>query len=133
MLQLAVKDFSNFEVSDIELKREGISYTIDTLLEIKRLYSQFEIVFIIGADNIVEMETWFKPEDILKTATVVAFNRPGFKPGGRYESKISMLEMPPVKISSTEIREKIRSGGDVTGLLPKEVLDYIEKNSLYGN
>jgi len=133
MLQLAINDFSNFEVSDLELKREGISYTIDTLLEIKRLFPEFEIVFIIGADNIVEMETWFKPEDILKTATVVAFNRPGFKPGGRYESKISMLEMPPVKISSTEIREKIRSGGDVTGLLPTEVLDYIEKNSLYRN
>ena len=133
MLQLAINDDSNFEASDIELKRDGISYTIDTLLEIKRLYSNFEIVFIIGADNIVEMETWFKPEEILKTATVVAFNRPGFRPRGRYESKIRMLEMPPVEISSTDIRGKIRSGGDVTGLLPTAVLDYIEKHSLYRN
>jgi len=133
MLQLAINGFSNFEASDIELKRDGISYTIDTLQEIKRLYSEFEIVFIIGADNIVEMESWFKPEEILKTATVVAFNRPGFRPGGRYESKIRMLEMPPAEISSTEIREEIRSGEDVTGLLPTAVLDYIEKHSLYRN
>jgi nicotinate-nucleotide adenylyltransferase len=79
------------------------------------------------------MESWLKPEEILEAATVVAFNRPGFTPGGRFMSRIKMFNMPPVKISSTEIREKIRSGIDVTGLLPAEVLDYIEKNSLYRN
>jgi nicotinate-nucleotide adenylyltransferase len=133
MLKLAVDNYSEFEVSEMELNREGLSFTIDTLREIKNLFSEFEIVFIIGADNIAEMESWFKPEEILETATVVAFNRPGFTPGGRFMSRIKMFNMSPVDISSTEIREKLRSGREVTGLLPAAVLDYIEKNSLYRN
>jgi nicotinate-nucleotide adenylyltransferase len=133
MLKLAVDNYPEFEVSEMELNREGLSFTIDTLREIKNLFSEFEIVFIIGADNIAEMESWFKPEEILETATVVAFNRPGFTPGGRFKSRIKMFNMLPVDISSTEIREKLRSGREVTGLLPAAVLDYIEKNSLYGN
>jgi nicotinate-nucleotide adenylyltransferase len=133
MLKLAVDNYPEFEVSEMELNREGLSFTIDTLREIKNLFSEFEIVFIIGADNIAEMESWFKPEEILETATVVAFNRPGFTPGGRFKSRIKMFNMLPVDISSTEIREKLRSGREVTGLLPAAVLDYIEKNSLYRN
>jgi nicotinate-nucleotide adenylyltransferase len=131
MLRLAVENNPEFEVSDIELKRDGLSYTIDTLREIKKLFSGYEIVFIIGADNIAEMESWFKPEEILETADVIAFNRPGFVPGGRFKSRIKMFNMPPVDISSTDIRKRIRGGGDPAGLLPDAVLEYIEKSSLY--
>lgn len=133
MLKLAVDDRSEFEISDLELKRDGISYTIDTLREVKKLFGRFEILFIIGADNIAEMEGWYRPEAILDSATVVAFNRPGFEPAGKYKSRIKMLGMPPVDISSTEIRNKIKTGEDVAGLLPGAVLDYIEKNGLYRN
>lgn len=133
MLRLAIDEYPEFEISDMELKRDGLSYTIDTLRELKESHGDFEIVFIIGADNISEMESWYKPEEILKAATVIAFNRPGFEPGGKFKTRIKMLAMHPVDISSTDIRRKIRSGGDVTGLLPDAVLKYIEENSLYRN
>jgi nicotinate-nucleotide adenylyltransferase len=133
MLELAIKDYSEFEMSDIELKREGPSYTIDTLQEIKKLYSGVEIIFIIGADNILEIESWYRPDEILQAATVVAFNRPGFDLRGKYESKIKMLKMSPVDISSSEIRDKIRANESIKDLVPAAVREYIEKNSLYKN
>jgi len=131
MLKLAVKDHAEFEVSDIELKRDGLSYTIETLREIRKRNPGIEIVFIIGADNISEMESWFKPDEILNTATVVAFNRPGFAPAGRFKSLIKMFKMPPVNISSTEIREKVKAGKTVSELVPIAVNDYLRNNSLY--
>ncbi|UCE65579.1 MAG: nicotinate-nucleotide adenylyltransferase [Candidatus Zixiibacteriota bacterium] len=131
MLKLAAGGHSEFEVSDIELKRNGLSYTIETLKEIKERNPEAEIVFIIGADNISEMESWYLPDEILNAATVVAFNRPGFEPRGKYKSKIKMFNMPPVNISSTEIRDKIRAHEAVEGLLPKPVREYIERKSLY--
>lgn len=131
MLKLAVGGHSEFEVSDIELKRESLSYTIETLREIKDRNPEAEIVFIIGADNISEMESWYKTDEILNVATVVAFNRPGFEPRGKYKSKIKMFNMSPVDISSTEIRDKIKAHETVEDLVPEPVREYIEKNSLY--
>ena len=133
MLKLAIKDYREFEVSDIELKRDGLSYSIETLREIRRLYREAEIVFIIGADNISEMESWYQPEEILKISTVVAFNRPGFEPGGKYKSRIKTLNMPSVNISSTDIREKVRAGKAITDLVPDSVRKYIEDHLLYIN
>lgn len=131
MLRLAVGGHDGFEVSDIELRKNSISYTVETLREIKKQYQGDEIIFIIGADNITEMEGWYKPDEILDIADVVAFNRPGFKPGGMYKSKIRLLSMPPVDISSTEIRSKVAEKEDIKNLVPDRVREYIEKNSLY--
>ncbi|UCC80154.1 MAG: nicotinate-nucleotide adenylyltransferase [Candidatus Zixiibacteriota bacterium] len=131
MLELAVGGHAEFEVSDIELRKDAISYTVETLREVKKGYHGAEIIFIIGADNISEMESWYKPDEILEIATVVAFNRPGFKAGGKYKSKIRLLNMLPVDISSTEIRSKVRANENIENLVPGPVRGYIEKNSLY--
>jgi nicotinate-nucleotide adenylyltransferase len=133
MLKLVVRGHEEFEVSDVELKREGLSYTIDTLWEIKEKNPGVEIVFIIGADNISEMEGWYMPDEILNAATVVAFNRPGFEPGGKYKSRIRMFNMTPVDISSTEIRKKVRANESIEAHVPEPVREYIEINSLYKN
>lgn len=131
MLELAVKGRPDFEISEIELKRSGLSYTIHTLKELRKSHPYKELVFIIGADNISEMETWYQPEAILDIATVAAFNRPGFNPKGKYISRIELFEMPPSEISSTAIREAVKTGKTITGFVPTAVEEYITKNSLY--
>lgn len=131
MLKLAVKGKPDLEISEIELERAGLSYTIHTLKELKEIYSDIELVFIIGADNISEMETWYQPEAILDMAAVAAFNRPGFNPKGKYISRIELFEMPPNEISSTAIREAVKSGKAIAGFVPAAVEEYIIKNSLY--
>lgn len=133
MLKLALEGHPEFEISDLELKRDGLSYTVDTLNEIKKLYPGHEIIFIIGADNISEMESWYKPEQILKIATVAAFTRPGFEPHGKFVSMIKPFQMKPVDLSSTDIRENIRNNRSVEAMVPGPVLEYIVENRLYRN
>ena len=133
MLQLALRDIPEFEISDIELVREGLSYSVDTLREIKKLYKNMEIIFIIGADNISEMESWYRPDEIFKYATVVSFNRPGYESRGKYKMKIRLFNMQPVDVSSTDIRERVGAGRSIEGLVSDPVREYIEKNKLYGN
>jgi len=131
MLKLAVQERPDFEISEIELKRPGLSYTIHTLKELRRIYPDKELVFIIGADNISEMETWYQPDAILDMAAVAAFNRPGFSPKGKYASKIELFEMIPNEISSTAIREAVKSGKAIAESVPISVEKYIIKKSLY--
>ncbi len=78
MLRLAIDSIKDFDLSEIELHRPGNSYTIETLSELKAVYPDDEFYFIIGADNVAEMEGWHKPEEIFKLATIAAANRPGY-------------------------------------------------------
>lgn len=131
MLRLAVEGYPGFEVSDIELGREGPSYTVDTLDELKKLYPDDELLLIIGADNVSEMEGWYQPLRILSLASVAAANRPEFWPSGRFADRVINFWMPPMDVSSTEIRNRLRAGFPVTGMVPSGVEDYIIRNRLY--
>ncbi len=131
MLKLAFDDKPEMNISEIEIKRGGLSYTIVTLGELKKLYPRYELVFIIGADNISEIETWYQPEAIFDAVTVAAFNRPGFIPRGKYVSRVELFEMPPAEISSTEIRQDVRTGKAISGLVPPSVEEYIARKKLY--
>jgi nicotinate-nucleotide adenylyltransferase len=133
MLKLTLKGHSRFEISDLELRREGLSYTVDSLREIRGLYPEAEIFFIIGADNISEMESWFHPEEIFESATVAAFTRPGFEHRGKFLPRIKLYRMTPVDISSTGIRERIRKNQSVAEMVPEAVREYIIKKKLYRN
>jgi len=131
MLRLAIDGLPDFEVSDIELKREGLSFTADTLEELGALYPHDELVLIIGADNVSEMEGWHQPMRILSLATVAAANRPDFFPAGRLADRVINFWMPPTDISSTEIRNRIRAGLSISGLVTSRVENYILVNKLY--
>jgi nicotinate-nucleotide adenylyltransferase len=131
MLKLAIIGQSGFEISDLELQRQGPSFTADTLQELHQIYPNDELILLIGADNISEIETWHQPENIFALATLAAANRPGFAPDGKYNSQIIQFEMPPTDISSTEIRRRINTGLPITGLVPKLVEDYIIEYKLY--
>ncbi len=127
-----------FKVSRIEIDREGLSYTIDTIREFKRIYSGAEIYFITGSDAILEIFTWKSPEDLLQEAKFIAATRPGFclsKLGKKiyddYRDRIHTLKIPGLAISSTDIRNRVKEGRPIKYQLPIEVENYIRKHNLY--
>ncbi len=133
MLKLAVAGKERIHISEIEFERQGPSYTVDTLTELQREYPDDEFYFLIGADNISEMESWHQPERIFEMVNVVAAGRPGFSAAGKFAGMIESFDMKPVNISSTMIREKVRADLSISGLLPAAVEEYILKRNLYKN
>lgn len=131
MLRLAIAGNDKFEISDIELHRDGPSYTVDTLIKLRELYPPDELMLLIGADNVQEMESWFKADEIAELCTIAAVNRPGFTPAGRFIQKMVFFHMSPVDISSTEIRRRLKARHPITGMIPKLVEDYILNHRLY--
>ena len=131
MIKLAVGERDKFRISEIEFDRRGPSYTVDTLIELQRQNPNDEFYFLIGADNISEMESWYQPERILEIVKVAAAGRPGFSPEGRFSAMIESFDMTPMNVSSTMIREKVRSDQSISGLLPPAVEEYILKRNLY--
>lgn len=140
MTQLAVEPYSQFIVSDIELRRSGVSYTIDTVRELSKIYADRELYFIIGADSVVQLHTWNNIYDLLELATFVAAGRPGYEGvmeqvvatlGAEAAKRIVLLDTPEYDISSTDIRTRIRSGQPLAGLVPSAVEEYIRSHGLY--
>ncbi|MCD6161796.1 MAG: nicotinate-nucleotide adenylyltransferase [candidate division Zixibacteria bacterium] len=131
MMQLAIEKDNRFEISDIEIKRPGLSYTCDTLTELKSLYPEAKLYLIIGGDNISDMETWKDPEEIFSTVEVVAAKRPDSHPEGIYSSRIALFDMPQIDVSSTMIRRLVKEGKSISYLVPVEIEKYIKKHQLY--
>lgn len=133
-----------FSVSDMELRRKGKSYSFDTLCELKKLYPDDRLFMIIGSDMLLSFHEWYRYRDILKLVTLCAASRDG-KEGVRKLSEyashtlgldsrkgeIILSELPPVELSSTEIRSLLANGKDAEEYLGKEVSDYIKKRNLY--
>jgi len=131
LLHLALDSDKRFEVSDMELKRVGPSYSVDTLLQLKEQHPEIELYLIIGGDNIADIEHWREPRRIFEVATVVAARRPHAKAVGRYKDKITMFDMPQIEISSTLIREMVEQGRRIKYLVPEGVEAYISEHGLY--
>jgi len=131
-----------FEVSRIEIDREGYTYTIDTVLEFKKMQPEdTKIYFITGADAVLEILTWKKVGELLRLCNFVAATRPGYEPSQLNEmikyvekvhgSTIHMVEVPAMAISSTDIRNRIKANRPIKYLVPESVEYYIMKNGLY--
>lgn len=134
MTKLALEGNLYFSVSDIELKRKGLSYTVETLRELKGLYKDSEIYFLTGSDVLDEITTWRDPEEIYKLAKIVIAVRPGFNkfdPEDHFAKKSIIAKITGVDISSTQIREKVRRGESIKYLVPSKVEEYIKKRNLY--
>lgn len=143
MTRLAFEKISDkVEVSDLEIKREGKSYTADTIRYFKEQGCD-EIYFLCGTDMLLTLSLWYKPEYIFKNATIVYARRENEQELTEkisdkikeYEqcfgAKILLLETPTLEISSTDIRNNI--GGIGSQFLSSEVFDYIKQNELYKN
>lgn len=132
MLSLAVKDFHFLEVSDYELKKEGISFSIDTVKHLRNLYNKVEL--IIGYDNLLEFEKWKDPDEIAEIATLIVLKRKVTNIAdtqNRFFEKAIFPSTPVVEISSTEIRQRVRDNLPVDFLVPDSVKEYISKHNLY--
>lgn len=141
MTALAIEDNPHFALSTIEVERKGPTYTCETLAELKKLHPETEYYFIVGADNLFSIETWWKPEEILAGCTLIVAARgdkeesaiinKAAKLKEKYKARILLLPERRFDVSSTEIREKIKRGESVKYLLPDKVIAYIKKNRLY--
>ena len=131
------------EVSDIEIKRGGKSYTADTLEELKTLYPDDEFFVLFGSDMFLTFGNWVRAEDIFGMCTVVCVSRENDPESEKkikekadiymeqFGAKIRHISLKPTEISSSEIREKIRLGEDISGLVTPSVRDYICAEGLY--
>lgn len=131
-----------FEVSRLEIEREGITYTVDTIRELRQIHGEdAEIFFITGADAILEILTWHNVDELLEMCEFVAATRPGFYDNdmnkkleeikSKYNKEIHRIEVPSLAISSTDIRNRIKNNKTIRYLLPESVEYYIRKYNLY--
>lgn len=134
MVCAAVEGHDRLEASDLELRRPGVSYTVDTLRRLRDEGPADERFLIIGADNVPELESWHDPEGILSLATVIAGTRveSGALPAGALADRVERVDTPVFDISSTEIRRRVRAGLPVRCLVPEAVEGYIADHGLYG-
>lgn len=145
MTILAVNGYEGFEASDMEVLREGTTYTVDTLQELKKKHPDVEWYYIIGADSLFQLHTWRMPDkiaELLGDGGMIVVPRPGTNTDGlRAEAeklrksiglRTLIAEEGGPDISSTEIRERLLRGETVAGMLPQPVAEYIMRHGLYG-
>lgn len=136
MVQLATADWPLFSVSDLEIRRGGVSYTVDTVREVRELFglARNELFLIIGSDSLQEITTWRDPEEIFAACQVVVVTRPGFDPAlapTHFAAKAILFAAPLLEVSSSQIRERIKAGKSIRYLVPSAVERYIREHGLY--
>ncbi|HWX25041.1 MAG TPA: nicotinate-nucleotide adenylyltransferase [Vicinamibacteria bacterium] len=133
MVSLATAGHPSFVVADLELRREGPSYTVDTIKELRRAHPGDEIVLIVGSDNVSEIASWKESAELLSSCRVAVVVRPGEEPppSSFPQPAWERLEGLTLALSATEVRESISRGRSVRYLLPESVFEYIETRGLY--
>ncbi|MFT3799203.1 nicotinate-nucleotide adenylyltransferase [Microbacterium sp.] len=133
MTVIATASNPRFTVSRVDIDRDGPTYTIDTLRDLKAARPDAELFFITGADAIAQIIGWRDHEQLWDLAHFVAVSRPGhvLNTGGLPAEVVSSLEVPALAISSTDCRERVREGHPVWYLVPDGVVQYIAKHHLY--
>lgn len=152
MVKIAIKNNPKFLAQSCEIERGGLSYTVDTLKTLKQIYPNNSLIFIIGIDAFNKFNEWEDRHEILKLAHLIVVNRPGFLPTTnpkvielleKYQTKdarslqkqnaglIYLVDIEPLPISATQIRNLIKNNQSASNLVAKEVWKYICKNKLY--
>ncbi|WP_096434555.1 nicotinate-nucleotide adenylyltransferase [Alteribacter populi] len=131
MVRRLCQGHPNFELNTIELEREGPSYTVDTIKKLKHNHPETSLFFILGGDSIDTLAEWKNIEEISEMVTFVGMKRPGYQAKTELDIMIHLLDSPKINVSSTLIREKIKTRTLNSFLLPKEVASYIKERHLY--
>ncbi|MCD7774076.1 MAG: nicotinate (nicotinamide) nucleotide adenylyltransferase [Clostridiales bacterium] len=139
MCRLAFSD-PVFSVTDMEIKRGGKSYTVDTLSEIRKEYHNAELFLFMGSDMLLSFGSWYKPDKISEMCTICAVSRDSGETAAKMREyaeneisgKVIILDKPPYELSSTLVRQRLLSGEDCSDILCGEVINYIKENKLYG-
>lgn len=142
MVRLAIRGEAAFEFSDFEVLREGNTYTAETIRLLKQTFPEHGFYYLIGADSLYEIESWYHAEEVLASIPFLAAARAYDKEHrmleeqaayleGRYGARIQILHCPQTDISSEEIRRALREGCPVRGEVPEAVGRYIDLHRLY--
>jgi len=141
MVRLALEGEEGFDVSDIETKRTGKSYTVDTLKQLALIYPGSEMILVMGTDMLLTFEQWKDFETICALCRIAALpreagdaakmRRAARRLERRWGARVDVPDITPLEISSTEIREMVARGEDTSLYLPAAVRDYIDQNGLY--
>jgi len=141
MLELATAGDPHCIVSRIELQREGVTFTVDTLRHLHQEDATRDLFFLIGADSLTDLPTWREPDGIAELATIVAVNR-GDRPlpprdalvsslGEHIASRVELVTMPGIDLSATDIRNRVSKGQSIRYMVPRAVEMYIYEHGLY--
>ena len=143
MLQLAVETDQRFSVSDTEVRRGGLSYTVDTLQGLRDSLQTETLFLIVGSDTLVDLHTWYKIDQVLEMCEIATFIRPGEESIRSIEQKIklsakqkmqlmqNLMDAHRIEISSTEVRTRLLRGESIRYLVPPAVEAYIKTHGLY--
>ncbi|MDQ0254324.1 nicotinate-nucleotide adenylyltransferase [Evansella vedderi] len=131
MIQSMVNLHPSFALCDIELKREGPSYTYDTVMELRGKYPNEEFFFIIGEDSLETLDSWHKGQDLKKLITFIVIRRPGYYYEKKLSKGITIIEGPTIDVSSSVIRETIYHKKCNRFLLTNDVFSIIKERQLY--
>ena len=136
MLNIAIKENPNFIISDLEIERKGLSYSIDTIMEYKKQnnLSSSELFYLMGSDSLRQFNKWKNPKLIIDESRVIVAISPGFRPSDIPNwilAKIQFASIPRIEISSTTIRERWVNDKTIRYMVTESVWQYINKNKLY--
>ena len=141
MVKLAIATNPHFEISTVDVDRPGPSYSVKTIAILQqRMGAEAKIFFLVGWDSLAELPQWKEPDSLIQLCKLVAVTRPGFSrpdlkvlepsvPG--VTQSVVWLDIAPVDISSSDIRERVAQGLSIHGLVPEGVESYIEEHELY--
>ena len=135
MAQLACEGNPYFEVSDVEIRREGPSYTVDTLRSFRSKAADAELYLIMGADSAKDLGSWKDHETILEQSNVIVLGRTGVAGDAicaRLSPRIKFLPTPLIELSSSDVRRQVQMGGSLRYMVTESVERYIRAENLYG-
>jgi nicotinate-nucleotide adenylyltransferase len=136
MVEAAISEDDTFQMEDIELRREGISYTIDTVIALQEQYTDVQFYWIVGSDMVKDLPNWQKIDELAERISFIGLERPD-QPGDDsmlpsfIRRRLLKAAMTPIGISSSEIRQRLREGRSVRYMLPETVLEIIQRDGLY--
>ena len=134
MVRLAIAGEARFVLDRVELRRTGVSFTLDTVRELEAAEPDTEWVLILGQDQYATLHTWHDWRELIARVTLAVANRPDAKP--EVNPQIARephhsLVLPMMDVSSTEVRRRVAAGESIAGLVPEAVASYIERHGLY--
>ena len=136
MLNFAIKENPNFIMSDLEIQRKGLSYSIETIMEYKKQNNikSKDLFYLMGSDSLKQFKKWKEPKMIINESRVIVAIRPGFRPSDIPNwilAKIQFASIPRIEISSTTIRDRWAEDKTIRYMVTESVWQYINKNKLY--
>lgn len=130
LVRLAIAGDPRFAVDDLELRREGASYTVDTLRELREREPECELFLLVGVDQAREFHTWREPREVARLARLAVLSRGG-EQAGEIGLPLRRIDVTRIDLSSTDVRRRIGAGESIRYLVPDAVRERIEQDGLY--